>query len=167
MSQLLHIFWRVIVIGFALMVAVLATALVTFVAVLPSGEELRQTYTAQETFGRFLLVGVAGTYVIGALAGPATAGAIILAELLRIRNWMYYAAAGAVAGAAGIASWDASKYTQQEIAIVLAAGIAGGLAYWLIAGRGAGIVYEPPKPPAGLPPAPQPTVNRASAPPEA
>ena len=44
---------------------------------------------------------------------------------------------------------------------------AGGLAYWLIAGRGAGIVYEPPKPPAGLPPAPQPTVNRASAPPEA
>ena len=71
---------------------------------------------------------------------PAAVGALI-AEAFAIRSWIFHAANG------GLAAWIGWSLTQDvrdefhflaEPKILVAAGLAGGLAYWLVAGSTAG-----------------------------
>jgi hypothetical protein len=71
---------------------------------------------------------------------PAAIG-ILISEAFAIRSWMFHAGNGAVSGWIG---WnlfgyiDDSRIPLNRPLAVLAAGLAGGLAYWAIAGWSAG-----------------------------
>jgi hypothetical protein len=76
-----------------------------------------------------------------ALTILAAAVGVLIAEALAIRSWIYHAANG------GLAAWigwsmvndvDARYRFLTEPKILVAAGLAAGLAYWLVAGWTAG-----------------------------
>src|SRR5712671_3002868 len=67
---------------------------------------------------------------------PASIG-ILISEAFAIRSWMFHAGNGAVSGWIGWSLFgyvDATRVPLNEPLPVLAAGLAAGLAYWLIAG---------------------------------
>ena len=70
-----------------------------------------------------------------------TAIGILLSEILALRSWMFHAGNGALS--AWIAwslfgSMDDSRLPLNQPLAVIAAGLAGGLAYWAVAGWNAG-----------------------------
>ena len=89
----------------------------------------------------------AGAAMVLALASTSTAImlpaliAIAIAEIVAIRSWLYYPAAGAASAWIG---WWTMRGVHTDYAILneptlmAAAGIAGGLGYWLVAGWNAG-----------------------------
>jgi hypothetical protein len=95
---------------------------------------------------------------------PASIG-VLISEAFAIRSWMFHAANGA---ASAWVAWsmfgyfDDSRIPMNQPLAIIAAGLAGGFAYWLIAGWSAGFwkpVFRHPQPPA-LP------LNAASQPPQ-
>ena len=67
--------------------------------------------------------------------------AIAAAEASRLRGWVFYGAAGAVLASAPIilsGPVGLDPIDTQYLASAAAAGLAGGLVYWLLAGRSAG-----------------------------
>lgn len=77
------------------------------------------------------------------MAAPAIV-AVLISEMFSIRSWTYHAIAGAVCA---LMPWslaptgvDGAVFTTPQ---VLAGGIVGGLAHWLIAGRRAGLAPPP------------------------
>jgi hypothetical protein len=79
-------------------------------------------------------------YWLGVTAVPAGVG-VLIAEAFAIRSWIFHALNGGVAAWVG---WSMMHDVQEqyrfltEPRIMVAAGLAGGLAYWLIAGWTAG-----------------------------
>ena len=73
--------------------------------------------------------------------GPAFV-AILIAEYLALRDWLYHALAGAAATiAALVLAWQRDlpgAGNALPILSMVACGMVGGLAYWLVAGRSAG-----------------------------
>jgi len=73
-------------------------------------------------------------------AVPAAVG-VLIAEAFAIRSWIYHAANGGVSAWIG---WSIMQDVQEqyrfltEPKIMVAAGLTGGLAYWLVAGWTAG-----------------------------
>lgn len=71
--------------------------------------------------------------------------AIAIAEVAVRRDWLFFAIAGGVVGVAavyirGLTLWTDEGLSQPMLAIgACAAGIAGGLCYWLVAGSSSGI----------------------------
>jgi hypothetical protein len=71
---------------------------------------------------------------------PAAVG-VLISEAFAIRSWIYHAANGGLAAWIG---WSLMQDTQNdyrflaEPKIMVAAGLAGGLAYWVVAGSTAG-----------------------------
>jgi hypothetical protein len=72
---------------------------------------------------------------------------ILFAEIARMRNFLYYGVGGALVGLASYFGSDISVRLENttdvppvghSLQLAAAAGIIGGLAYWLIAGRSAG-----------------------------
>lgn len=87
------------------------------------------------------------------ISGYALLPAILLiaiAEAFSIRTVLYYAVAGAIAGLAIFVSLGGvdpslltvNGFTRRESEIMIGAGIVGGIAYWLIAGRRAGAAFR-------------------------
>lgn len=74
---------------------------------------------------------------------------ILLGEVLRKRDWLFYAIGGGMGGLAMLA-WREGWAGDIEFALaVVASGIAGGWAYWLIAGRSAALWQPTSRPPSG------------------
>jgi homospermidine synthase len=84
--------------------------------------------------------------------------AIVIGEAARLRNFLYYGVGGAVVGLASYYGTNISVRLENTtdvapvtnaLQLAAAAGIVGGLVYWLIAGRNAGRWREPrtPSPP--------------------
>ena len=76
--------------------------------------------------------------------------AILLGEMLGKRDWLYYALTGAVAAAIVIGFMTGTSETGHDLAAdpgfalaVIASGMFGGIAYWLVAGRSAGAWRQP------------------------
>jgi hypothetical protein len=80
-----------------------------------------------------------------------TAIGILLAEVFALRSWMFHAGNGAVSAWVTwnlFGSMDQSGIALNHPLAVIAAGLAGGLAYWVIAGWNAGFwkpVFGPPE----------------------
>jgi hypothetical protein len=76
-----------------------------------------------------------------ALTLLAAAVGVLISEAFAIRSWIYHAANGGLAAWIG---WSLMQDTQNdyrflaEPKILVAAGLAGGLAYWVVAGSTAG-----------------------------
>lgn len=86
------------------------------------------------------------TLFIGYFAFVPAIVAIVAAELLGRRDWLFHALAGAAVSVSataiyvGTAGWQAGEAEQTDLSLaVIASGVAAGLAYWAIAGRRAGL----------------------------
>jgi len=95
--------------------------------------------------GQWILSLVVSTMVIGYFSLTLAAIAIIVAESFGLRSWLYYAAVGALMGALALVTLEdaqgpapSTRMANLEALTFIAAGLAGGLAYWLVAGRSAG-----------------------------
>ena len=71
---------------------------------------------------------------------PASAG-VLMAEGFAMRSWIFHAANGGISTAIGwtVTLGVGDRYVFVEPQIAVAAGLAAGLAYWIIAGRTAGL----------------------------
>lgn len=102
---------------------------------------------ATELFeGPQVLVVAFFTVFIGYFAFFPALMAIVAAELLGRRDWLFYALAGAAVSVAatalyvGVSGWQSGGADQPDLSLALiASGVAAGLTYWAIAGRRAGI----------------------------
>ena len=91
------------------------------------------------------------TFWAGAVAFVPAIIAIVLAEAFGWRSILYWLIVGGAIGL--LAERFADRYHGLDFAdrrtvVLLAAGFVGGFAYWLIAGRLAGVEAEPEPPPA-------------------
>ena len=71
---------------------------------------------------------------------PGAVG-ILISEAFAIRSWIFHALNGAVSAWVGsqmFAAFDKSNEPMNEPRFVVAAGLAGGFAYWAVAGWNAG-----------------------------
>ena len=90
---------------------------------------------------------------------PTSIG-VLISEAFAIRSWIFHALNGAVSAWLGwqmFGAFDQSDIPLNEPKYVIAAGIAGGFAYWAVAGRTAGFwkpIYPQPAQPVLPPPDP-------------
>jgi len=141
---------RLIVIFFAFWIAIMAAGLALALGVVaPDFSGIDSDPIDRVMFFGFAFF--ASSYA-GAAALLPSFVAIVLAEAARIRSILYYGVGGALIGIAAFYSVDLSDVLENttDIAPVghglelsAAAGIVGGLVYWLIAGRKAGAWHEP------------------------
>jgi len=86
-----------------------------------------------------LLVSSAATFP---MLLPASIG-IAISEVLSLRSWIFHVLNGVVSIWVGRASMGGRPFEfHDHPPAVLAAGLAAGLVYWMIAGRGAGFAAE-------------------------
>lgn len=114
----------------------------------PSGE----VFIGMALVGAFMLAMLASSMLL-----PAIAGALV-AEAFAIRSWMFHTANGALSAWVGYAMFanerSGSQFYDHPL-IMVAAGIAAGFVYWLVAGCSAGFwkpVFEPPAEASAPPP---------------
>jgi hypothetical protein len=141
---------RLFVVFFAFLIAAFASGLaLAFGVVAPDFRGLDSDPIERLWF--FGAAFIATGYAVGMALLPS-AIAIALAEAARIRSVLYYALGGALIGLATFYSVDVSDLLENttDIApvghgmeLAAAAGIVGGLVYWLIAGRRAGAWRRP------------------------
>jgi hypothetical protein len=103
------------------------------------------------SYGMFGAV-IAGPILFGTLLVtmwlPAAIG-VLISEVFAIRSWIFHALNGAASAWLGwqtFGAFDQSDIPLNEPRTVIAAGLAGGFAYWAVAGRTAGFwkpVYPP------------------------
>lgn len=104
--------------------------------------------TAESVFFGGVLASMAAVYGFA----PAVV-AIVVAELFRLRRALYHVLCGGLAGALGhVAAAPPARFEAAgtldpavgaRLALFVAAGLIGGFVYWLVAGRGAGVLREP------------------------
>jgi hypothetical protein len=120
-------------------------------ALFKAGAEAQEDYVIAQVFAGPLLAVLLSIWAFKMFV-PALIG-VAIAEALALRSWMYHAANG------GVAAWIGWALTQDirneyrflaEPKILVAAGLCGGLAYWLIAGWSAGF-WKPVRPARQLP----------------
>jgi hypothetical protein len=78
-------------------------------------------------------------------ASPFALVGVLIGEWQRLRGWLYYALVGMLIAGVGLLAQSISETTGQPTIVnayalgaFLAAGLLGGIAYWLVAGRRAG-----------------------------
>jgi hypothetical protein len=118
---------------------------------------------AVAVFGFVFMAPILLVMLLSVMWLPAAIG-ILISEAFAIRSWMFHAGNGAVSAWIGWSLFgyiDDSRIPLNRPLAVIAAGLAGGLAYWAIAGWNAGFwkpVFRRPEP--ALP------ANTASPPPQ-
>jgi hypothetical protein len=118
---------------------IVATQWQAFQAVIHADPQAQQDFFLAVVIAGPLLVSLMATWVHYTFA-PALAG-VFVAETFAIRSWMFHAGNGALSALLG---WTLTRDLRDEQhffsnpTILVAAGIAGGFAYWMIAGWTAG-----------------------------
>jgi hypothetical protein len=136
---------RLFVIFLAFLIASTAAGMVLVIGVVASDFSGIDSDTVERLsfFGSAFL---AESYGGAAVLLPALV-AVVLAEVARIRSVFYYGLAGAFVGLGSFYTFDLASELEDTtdivpvghgLALVIAAGVVGGLIYWLIAGRQAG-----------------------------
>src|ERR1700722_20339726 len=130
---------------FALLLASFAAGLVVALAVLfPAFSDLDLGMADRGPFHAAIVLGA--IFVSGFAFIPALL-LVIVSEGFGIRSFVFYAAAGAVAGfviywsfaAADFGALSVNSNTRREAEIMTGADIIAGMVYWAIAGRNAGL----------------------------
>ena len=109
------------------------------VALVEAGPQAQEDYFIALVFAGPLLALLLSIWAFHMFV-PAMIG-VVVSEALAIRSWMYHAANGGVSAWLG---WALTQDIQEEYRfltepnILIAAGLVGGLVYWLIAGWTAG-----------------------------
>jgi hypothetical protein len=136
---------RIIVIFFALIFATMAAGLALAIGII-SPDWAGADSDPFERVSFFVFAFFATSFVGAAATVPALV-LIVFAEAARMRSLLYYGVGGAVVGLAAYFGSDISSRLENTTDVVpvghalqlaAAAGIIGGLIYWLIAGRRAG-----------------------------
>ena len=141
----MSLFGRIIVIVFALIVASMAAGITLAIGIVaPDWAGIDSDPVERVSF---FIVSFFATSFVGAVAMAPAFVLIVLAEAARIRSFIYYGVAGALVG---LASYFGSSISvrlenttdvppvEHALQLAAAAGIIGGVVYWLIAGRRAG-----------------------------
>jgi phosphotransferase system glucose/maltose/N-acetylglucosamine-specific IIC component len=146
----MSLFGRIIVIFFALIVAIMIAGITLAIGIIAPD----WTGVDSEPFERvsFFVVSFFATSFVGAVAFLPALLVIVIAEAARLRSFIYYGVGGALVGLASYFGSNISVRLENTtdvapvgnaLQLAAAAGIIGGLAYWLIAGRNAGRWREP------------------------
>jgi hypothetical protein len=91
-------------------------------------------------FGTFVAGPILLVMLLSTMWLPGAVG-IVISEAFAIRSWIFHAINGALSGWIGwqlFASFDTSDVPMNEQRYIIAAGLAGGFAYWAVAGWNAG-----------------------------
>ena len=141
----MSLFGRIIVIVFGLLVAIMVAGITLAIGiVLPEWATMDSDPVERVIF--FFAAFFATSYV-GAVAIFPAALVIVILEAARMRSFLYYGIGGALVALASYYGSDISVQLENTtdvtpvantLQLAAAAGILGGLAYWLIAGRNAG-----------------------------
>ncbi len=143
-------FGRIIVIAFSLIVSMLIAGIVLAIGIIAPDWPWLDSDPIERV--QFFVVSFFATSFIGASAFVPALLLIGVAEAARLRSVLYYAAAGAVVGLASYFGSDVELRLENTtdvspvfhpLQLAAAAGIIGGLVYWLLAGRNAGRWREP------------------------
>jgi hypothetical protein len=137
--------WRLIVIGFAFVVASFAAGLVVVMAVMFPGISSLDLGPIDRN-GFAVMMGFGFVFVSGFALLPAAIMALVT-EAFSIRNVLVYALGGALTGLGVYLAFSQIDLQQmsfaitdrRELEVMAGAGIVAGLVYWLIAGRNAGM----------------------------
>ena len=103
--------------------------------------EVEFEFEVMESFFDLAYVSIVTFTLAGELTLLPAVLIIAAAEAFRLKGWVFYGAAGAVLASAPVilsGPIGLDPIDTQYLASVAAAGIAGGLVYWLLAGRYAG-----------------------------
>jgi hypothetical protein len=141
---------RIIVIIVALFVAIMAAGITLAIGIVaPDWAGVDSDPFERVTF---FIVSFFATSFVGAVAVLPAVAVIVISEAARLRSFLYYGIGGALVGLASYFGTDISIRLENTtdvppvanaLQLAAAAGIIGGLAYWLIAGRNAGRWREP------------------------
>jgi hypothetical protein len=146
----MSLFGRIIVIFFALFFAIIAAGITLAVGIVAPD----WAGVDSDPFERvsFFIVSFFATSFVGAVALLPALVVIVIAEAARLRNFLYYGIGGAVVGLASYFGSDISVRLENTtdvtpvgntLQLAAAAGIIGGLVYWVVAGRNAGRWRDP------------------------
>jgi hypothetical protein len=136
---------RIIVIFFSLLVAMMVAGIALAIGIIVPDRSWLDADPLERVI--FFTVSFFATSFIGASAFVPSLLLIIVAEVMRLRSLLYYAAAGAVVGLTSYFGSNVELRLENTtdvapvfhpLQLAAAAGIVGGLAYWLLAGRNAG-----------------------------
>ena len=146
----MSLFGRIIVIIFGLLLAILVAGITLAIGiVLPEWAAMDSDPIERVIF--FFAAFFATSYV-GAVAIFPAALVIVILEAARMRSFIYYGVGGALVALASYYGADISFQLENTtdvtpvanaLQLAAAAGILGGLTYWLVAGRNAGRWREP------------------------
>ena len=131
---------------FGFIIACLVAGLVTVAFVVTPADIAGLPAEAQpERLGNAGVLSLLAATHSAIFAFPFAIIAIGIAEMSAIRTWLYYAFVGVAIALGGLAAAYANEVAGQPsilngyaLAAYVTVGIAGGLAYWLVAGRRAG-----------------------------
>ena len=146
----MSLFGRIIVILVALLLAIMAAGITLAIGIIaPDWAGIDSDPVERLSF---FIVSFLATSFVGAVAILPAVLLIVVSEAARLRSFLFYGVAGALVGLASYYGSDISVRLENTtdvapvanaLQLAAAAGIIGGLVYWLIAGRNAGRWHEP------------------------
>src|SRR5262245_12100945 len=146
----MSLFGRIIVILVALLLAIMAAGITLAIGIIaPDWAGIDSDPVERLSF---FIVSFLATSFVGAVAILPAVLLIVVSEAARLRSFLFYGVAGALVGLASYYGSDISVRLENTtdvppvanaLQLAAAAGIIGGLVYWLIAGRNAGRWREP------------------------
>jgi len=143
LESLVRLLVRFILVPLGYLAAVLAGSCVILFGSWKAGTLMLSDNPDAATAGLFgaLIAGPILFFVLlGSMWLPASIG-ILLSEAFAIRSWIFHALNGAISAWVGwemFGAFDKSDLPMNEPRYVIAAGLAGGFAYWAVAGWSAG-----------------------------
>lgn len=171
MDDLARLLLRFLLVPAGYLAAVAAGAAVVLFGQWRLGALVQQPMDPDTAFVLFAAV-VNASFLVMLLVSTmwlVAAPGILFAELFAVRSWMFHVANGAVSAWIGAQLFPVLSGEEAPLAdpfYIVAAGLAGGLAYWAVAGWSAGFfkpvlgpaperwpLPPPPPPPQTLPPA--------------
>jgi len=146
----MSLFGRIIMILCALILAIMAAGITLAIGIVaPDWAGIDSDPVERLSF---FIVSFFATSFVGAVAIMPAALLIVISEAARLRSFLFYGVGGALVGLASYYGSEISVRLENTtdvppvanaLQLAAAAGIIGGLVYWVVAGRNAGRWREP------------------------